>query len=67
MGNSICVSRVTHLALAASAAVTHLVLFHLIGGDARISSFDLLLFLHGDGISRFAVDVEGISSVSTFS
>ena len=63
----ICASRVAHLARVASATVTDLVLFHLIGGDARISYFDLLLFLRGAGISRFAADVEGISSVSTFS
>ena len=67
MGNSICASRVSHLAHAASAAITDLALFRLIGGDARISSFDLLLFLRGAGISRFAADVEGISSISTFS
>ena len=67
MGNSICASRVSHLFCDAFAAVTDLVLFHLIGGDALISSFDLLLFLCGAGISRFVADVEGISSVSTFS
>ena len=58
---------VSHISHVASAIVTDLVLFHLIGGDACISSFDLLLFLHGAGISIFVADVEGISSVSTFS
>ena len=64
MGNLIFAYRVAHLA---RATVTDLVLFRLIGGDAHISSFDLLLFLRGAGISRFAADVEGISSILTFS
>ena len=63
MGNSICASSVAHLARAAYVAVTDLLLFRLIVGDALISSFDLLLFLRGAGISRFAADVEGISFV----
>ena len=63
MGNTIYASKVAHISLAASAAVTDLVLFCLIGGDAFISSFYLLLFLRGAGISRFAADVEGISFV----
>ena len=67
MGNSIYASMVAHLTLAASATVTDLFLFPLIGGDARISSFDLLIFLHCAGISRFTADVEGISFVSAFS
>ena len=58
---------VSCLALVASAIVTDIVLFRLIGGDVRISSSDLLLFLLGAEISRFAADVEGISSISTFS
>ena len=66
MGNSICASKVAHLSLAASAAMTDLVLFHLIGGDAFISSFDLLLFLCGAGLSKFETDVEGISPVPSF-
>ena len=67
MGNSICASRVSHLSRAALAAVTDLVLFLLIGSDACTSYFDLLIFFCGAGISRFAGDVEGISSISTFS
>ena len=58
---------VSHLAHAALAVVTDLVIFCLIGGDACISSFDLLLFLYGAEISKFAADVEGISSVLAFS
>jgi len=67
MGNSICASKVSHISRVASATVTDLVLFHLIGGDTCISSLDLLLFLCGARISIFVADVEGISSVSTFS
>ena len=67
MGNSICASRVAHLSCAASVVVIDLVLFRLIGGDAFISSFDLLIFRHGAGVSKFAVEVEGISPVPTFS
>ena len=67
MGNSICASRVTHLSFVASTAITDLVLFHLIGGDGHISSFDLLIFLCGAGTSRIAADVQGICYVSTFS
>ena len=67
MGNSICASKVSHLSLVVSAAVTDLVLFLLISGDALISSFDLLLFLYGDGVSRFTAEVEGISLVPAFS
>ena len=67
MGNSIYASRVSHLAHVASAAVTDLVIFLLIGGDACISYFDLLLFFCGAGTSRFVADVEGISSISVFS
>ena len=51
MGNSIYASMVSHLSLSSSVAVTDLVLFRLIGGDAFISSFNLLLFLCGAGVS----------------
>ena len=67
MGKSICASRVSHISLAASATVTDLVIFRLIGGDAFISSFDLLLFIYGAGVSKFAANVEGISPSLTFS
>ena len=67
MWNSICASRFSHIAHVVSAAVTDLVLFLLIDGDACISSFDLLLFFRGAGISIFVADVEGISSISVFS
>ena len=67
MENSIFASRDAHRARAASATVIDLVLFLLIGGDECISSFDLLIFFHGAGISRFAAYVEGISSISAFS
>ena len=67
MGNLICASRVAHLSPAASDDVSDLVLFRLIGGDAYISSFGLLLFLHGARIYRFAPDVEGIFFVLAFS
>ena len=67
MGNSICASRVAHLSLVSSATMTDLVLFRLIGGDSFISSFNLLLFLYGAGVSKFVVEVEGISPVSTCS
>ena len=67
MGNSIYASRVSHLSHAASATITNLFLFLLIRGDSCISSFDLLLFFRGAGISRFGADVEGISSISALS
>ena len=64
MGNSICASKVAHLSLATSVATTDLVIFRHIGGDALISSFissfDLLLFIYGAGVSGFTAEVEGI-------
>ena len=60
MGNSICASMVSPLSRAASATITDLVLFLLIGGDILISSFDLFLFLCGAGVSGFIAEVEGM-------
>ena len=67
MGNSICASKVAHFFLVASAAATDLVLFCLIGGDALISSFYLLLFLCGAGVSGFTAEVEGMFPIPAFS
>ena len=55
MGNSIYASRVSLISHAASAAVIDLVLLLLIGSGAYTSSFDLLLFFRGVGISIFAI------------
>ena len=60
MGNSIFDWMFAHLARAAYATMTDLVLLLFTGHDFCTSSLDILLFLRGTRVSNSVVDVEGM-------